>query len=323
MAGRVLATSRNVLMVQAEFAEQFKAAGLELVLSPKLGQPHKEEELLELLPGCLAAVAMPDQYTARVIEAAAPTLKIIARVGVGVDSIDLEAANRHGVWAATAPGNHRAVADFAMLQILALARDYVRIVNQTRAGAWERVSGMELAGKTLAVIGTGRIGREVTARAQGFGMRVIAYDVYEDAAWAAEQGVLYVPLAEALAQADVITLHAPLMPETRHLINATSLAQCKRGVLIVNTARGPLVDEQALAVALDSGQVGGAGLDVFAKEPPVDRIAVDHPRVLASSHCAAETHEANRLQASVALEEVLRVARGERPLHGMNAPQIP
>ena len=173
MAGRVLATSRNVVLVRDEFADRLAAAGLELVLSPKLGQPHTEEDLLGLLPGCLAAVAMPDRYTARVLEAAAPTLKIVARVGVGVDSVDLEAANRLGVWATVAPGNHFAVADFAMLQILALARHYVSIVTQTRAGAWERVSGMELGGKTLAVLGAGRIGREVAARALGFGMRVV------------------------------------------------------------------------------------------------------------------------------------------------------
>jgi phosphoglycerate dehydrogenase-like enzyme len=318
MAGRVLATSRNVLLVQDEFANRLAAAGLELVLSPKLGQPHSEAELLELLPGCFAAVAMPDRYTERVLEAAAPTLKIVARVGVGVDSVDLAAASRLGIWACVAPGNHRAVADFAMLQVLALARDYVRIVNQTRDGGWERVSGMELEGKTLAVIGTGRIGREVTARAQGFGMRVVAYDVFEDAAWAARAGVEYRPLAEALAAADIITLHAPLLPETRHMINSASLAGCKRGVLLVNTARGPLINEPDLAAALDSGQVGGAALDVFDREPPVDRHLVDHPKVLASSHCAAETLEANRVQVSVALEEVLRVARGEPPAHAMN-----
>jgi D-3-phosphoglycerate dehydrogenase len=320
MGGRVLATSRNVLLVQDEFADQLTAAGLELVLSPKLGTPHQEAELLDLLPGCVAAVAMPDRYTERVIEAAAPTLKIIARVGVGVDSVALDAATRHGVWVVTAPGNHYAVADFAMLQIVALARHYVRIVNQTRAGAWERLAGMELRGKTLAVIGTGRIGREVTARAQGFGMRVVAYDVFEDAAWAERTGVTYLTLPEALAQADVITLHAPLTPETRHLINADTLAQCKRGVLIVNTARGPLIDEHALAAALDSGQAGGAALDVFDREPPVERLLIDHPKVLPSSHCAAETEEANRLQAAIALEEVLRVMRGERPLNAANEP---
>lgn len=318
MGGRVLVTSKSVLLARDQFAKELAAAGVELVLSPKLGTPHREEELLALLPGCVAAIAMPDAYTARVIEAAAPPLKLIVRLGVGVDSIAVDEATRRGVWVATSPGNHYAVADFAVLQILALARHYVRIVTQTRAGAWERVQGLELRGKTLAVIGTGRIGREVVARLAGFAMRIVAYDVYEDAAWAAGAGVTYLPLEEALAQADVITLHAPLLPATRHLINEASLARCRPGVLIVNTARGPLIDEPALAAALDRGQVGGAALDVFDQEPPVDRTIVDHPQVLPTSHSAGGTLEASRRAAVMAIEEVLRVLRGERPVNAVN-----
>lgn len=318
MGGRVLVSARNVAMVQEQFAGELAAAGLELVLSPQLGQTLTEADLLELLPGCVAVIAMPDAYTARVIAAAAPPLKLIVRSGVGYDSVDLAAATRHGVWVATTPGNHDAVADFTLLQILALARHYVRIVNQTRAGAWERVAGIELRGKTLAVIGTGRIGREVTARAQAFGMTVVAHDVVEDRAWAGRTGVTYRPLAEALAAADVVTLHTPSLPETRHLLNARTLAQCKRGALIVNNARGPLIDERALAAALDSGQIGGAALDVFDQEPPVDRLIVDHPKVLPTAHSAGGTVESGRRAAVLAIEEVLRVARGERPLYPVN-----
>jgi D-3-phosphoglycerate dehydrogenase len=318
MGERVLVTARNVPLVKDQFAEQLAAAGLELVMSPRMGQTLTEAELLELLPGCVAAIAMPDQYTARVIEAAAPPLKIIVRSGVGYDSVDLEAATRRGVWVATTPGNHDAVADYALLQILALARNYVDTVVKTRSGIWERVTGMELRDKTLAVIGTGRIGREVAKRAQGFGMRVVAHDVLEQTEWARQAGVTYLPLREALAQADVITLHTPLLPETRHLLNAERLAWCKRGVLVVNNARGPLIDEQALADALDSGQVGGAALDVFDQEPPVDRRSVDHPKVLPSSHSAGGTWEASRRAAVMAIEEVLRVVRGERPQNAVN-----
>jgi D-3-phosphoglycerate dehydrogenase len=205
-----------------------------------------------------------------------------------------------------------------MLQILALARPFVQLVNQTRAGTWERASGIELRDKTLAVIGTGRVGRETAARARGFGMRVVAHDVIEDAAWAAGAGVTYLPLDEALAVADIITLHTPLLTSTRHLLNATTLARCKRGVLIVNTARGPLIDEHALEAALDSGQVGGAALDVFDQEPPVDRLIVDHPKVLPTAHSAGGTVESARRAGIMALEEVLRVARGERPKNPLN-----
>lgn len=319
MGGRVLVTARNIPMVRDQFAADLAAAGLELVISTRLGQTLTEAELLEALPGCVAAIAMPDAYTARVIAASAPTLKLIVRSGVGYDSVDLAAATRHGVWVASTPGsNHDAVADFAMLQILSLARSYVQTVNQTRAGRWERVGGMELRDKTLAVIGTGRVGRETAARARGFGMRVVAHDVIEDAAWAAGAGVTYRPLDEALAVADVITLHTPLLPSTHHLLNGATLARCKRGVLIVNTARGPLIDEHALAAALDSGQVGGAALDVFDQEPPVDRLIVDHPKVLPTSHSAGGTAEASRRAGIMALEEVLRVARGERPKNPLN-----
>src|SRR3712207_583304 len=161
MSKRVLVTARNVPLVREQFEAALAEAGVELVMSPKLGQTLTEAELLESLPGCAAAIAMPDAYTARVIAASAPTLRLIVRSGVGYDSVDVEAATRHGVWVATTPGNHDAVADYALLQILALARHYVDTVNATRAGRWERVTGMELRDKTLAVIGTGRIGREV------------------------------------------------------------------------------------------------------------------------------------------------------------------
>jgi lactate dehydrogenase-like 2-hydroxyacid dehydrogenase len=316
---RVLVTARNIAAVADQFADRLQAAGVELVYAPNMGQTKTEAELLDLLPGCLAVIAMPDEYTARVIAACAPPLKLIVRSGVGYDSVDLDAATERGVWVATTPGaNHDAVADFAMLQILALARDYVTSVNHTRASGWQRVTGLELRDATLAIIGTGRVGKETAARARGFGMRVVAHDVYEDATWAAGAGVTYLPLKEALAQADVITLHTPLLPETHHLLNATTLAGCKRGVLIVNTARGPLIDEHALADALDSGQVGGAALDVFDHEPPVDRRIVDHPKVLPTAHSAGGTHAAGRRAAIMTLEEVLRVARGEPPKYPVN-----
>lgn len=318
MTKRVLVTARNVPLVRDQFEAALAEAGVELAMAPRLGQTLTEAELLELLPGCVAAIAMPDAFTTRVIEASAPTLKLIVRSGVGYDSVDIEAATRHGVWVATTPGNHDAVADYALLQILALARHYVATVNATRAGQWQRVTGMELRDKTLAVIGTGRIGREVAARARGFGLRVVAYDMYEAAAWAKEAGVTYRPLRAALAEADIVTLHTPLLPSTRHLLNDETLALCKRGVLIVNNARGPLIDERALAVALDSGQVGGAALDVFDREPPVDRTIVDHPQVLPTSHSAGGTSEASRRAAVMAIEEVLRVLRGERPQNPVN-----
>jgi phosphoglycerate dehydrogenase-like enzyme len=269
-----------------------------------------------LLPGCVAAVAMPDDYSARVIEASAPPLKLIARSGVGYDSIDVQAAKGRGVWVTTTIGsNHDAVADYTLGLILDLARRITEINNKAKEGWWGRLAGMELRGKTLGIVGTGRIGREVAARATPFGMRLVAYDLYPNTDWAAGAGIEYLPLPELLEQADVVTLHAPSTAETRHLLNRETLGRLKRGAYVVNTARGELIDEEALLAALHSGQVGGAALDVFASEPPTpaERPLIEHPQVIATAHCAGAAVEAQRRAAQIALEEVLRVVAGERP----------
>jgi D-3-phosphoglycerate dehydrogenase len=259
---------------------------------------------------------MPDDYSARVIKAAAPTLKLIARSGVGYDSIDLEAAGEFNVWVTTTVGaNHDAVADYALGLLLDLARHITEIVGRVRAGWWGRLAGVELRGKTLGIVGTGRIGREVAARAAGFGLRLVAYDKFPNDDWARGAGVTFVTLDELLAQADFITLHAPATAETRHLLNDATLARCKKGVYVVNTARGDLIDEAALVRALDSGQVGGAALDVFEAEPPTDaqKTVMAHARVLPLSHCAGATVESQRRAAEIAIEQVLEAVRGETP----------
>ncbi|MBI3971915.1 MAG: phosphoglycerate dehydrogenase [Chloroflexi bacterium] len=317
MPDRVLATARNVAMVLDQFRPRLEEAGLEVFFPADTSQVTlPEEALLRILPGCLAAVAMPDEYTARVIAAAAPTLKLIARSGVGYDSIDVEAAKRHSVWVTTTVGsNHDAVADYTFGLILALARRIVEINNETKAGVWKRFAGIELRGKTLGIVGTGRIGREVAARAVPFGLRVVAYDVYPNQEWAVQVGATYLPFEQLLAESDVITLHTPATPQTRHLIGEQTLARCKRGAYVVNTARGELIDEAALLAALDSGQFAGAGLDVYADEPPTEaqRPLITHPKVIATSHCAGAAVEAQRRAAEMALEEVLRVRQGDRP----------
>jgi D-3-phosphoglycerate dehydrogenase len=315
-ANRVLASARNVSMVLDEFRPRLEAAGLEVFFPESPAPTLTEPQLLEILPGCVAVVAMPDDYTARVIEAAAPPLKLIARSGVGYDSIDVAAARAHGVWVTTTVGsNHDAVADFALGLILDLARRISQINAQTKSGWWGRVAGIELRGKTLGIIGTGRVGREVAARAAPFGLRLVAYDLYPDERWAAGAGATYLPLEALLGESDVVSLHAPSTPATRHLLDEATLARLKRGAYVVNTARGELIDEAALLAALESGQVGGAALDVFADEPPTEaqRPLIEHPRVIATAHCAGAAVEAQRRAAGMALEEVLRVVAGERP----------
>ncbi|MGI8424306.1 MAG: phosphoglycerate dehydrogenase [Chloroflexota bacterium] len=316
MALRVMASARNVSMVIENFKSRLDEAGVEVFFPQSAAPTLTEDELLSQLPGCIAAVAMPDDYTARVIKACAPTLKLIARSGVGYDSIDLDAAGEYNVFVTTTIGaNHDAVADYALGLILDLARHITEITHKVRGGWWGRLAGTELRGKTLGIVGTGRIGREVSARAAGFGMRLVAYDKFPNDEWARGAGVMYAPLEELLAQADFITLHAPATAETRHLLNDTSLAKCKPGAYVVNTARGDLIDEAALVRALDSGLIAGAALDVFEQEPPTaaQKPVIRHPLVLPLSHCAGATVESQRRAAGIALEQVLEVARGETP----------
>lgn len=316
MALRVMASARNVAMELDSFRPQLQDAGVEVFFPQSAAPTLTEAELIDQLPGCIAAVAMPDDYTARVIQAAAPQLKLIARSGVGYDSIDLDAARRHNVWVTTTVGaNHDAVADFTLGLILDLARHLTEIAGKVRGGWWGRLAGTELRDKTLGIVGTGRIGREVAARAAGFGMKLVAYDLYPNQEWAGGAGVTYLPLDELIAQSDFITLHAPATRETRHLINDRSLGLMKKEAYVVNTARGELIDEAALVRALDAGKIAGAALDVFANEPPTDeqRPVITHPKVLPLSHCAGAALEAQRRAARIALEQVLQVARGETP----------
>ncbi len=315
---RVIVTSHHVRRVLPERRAELDAAGVELFFPPLPRPQLNEAELLTLAPGCSAAIAMPDAYTARVFDAA-PTLRLVARTGVGFDSIDLDAATKHGVWVTSTPGsNHESVADFTLGLLLCLTRKLVETINQTRSGPWVRMSGMELAGKTLGVAGTGRVGRAVVQRARAFGLRIIAYDLYPDATWAAAQGVTYVTLEDLFARSDILTLHAPANAESHHLVNAATLALCKRGIYLINTARGDLVDEPALLAALQNGQVAGAALDVFTQEPPSDRRLLEHPLVLPLSHSAGGTAEAHVRAANMALDEVLRVLSGKRPLWPAN-----
>lgn len=214
------------------------------------------------------------KVTREIIEASKGRLKVIGRAGVGVDNIDLKAATDNGILVMNTPGgNTTSAAELTMSLILALARSLPAAVTSLKDGKWERSKymGTELGGKTLGVVGLGRIGREVAKWCQSFGMTVIGYDPIMSPEVAAEAGIHSVTLDELYARSDYITLHAPKTTETNNLINAATLAKCKVGVRIVNVARGGLVNEADLLAALKSGRVAGAALDVFSKEPPPPR----------------------------------------------------
>ena len=254
-----------------------------------------EADLIGCIPPFEALIVRSQtKVTAKVLEAAAG-LRVVGRAGTGVDNIDLREATRRGVVVMNAPaGNSVAAAEHAFGLMLAMARNIPQAAESLRAGKWERsaFTGVELEGKTLGICGLGRIGREVARRAAAFRMRILAFDPYVSAEGAADTGAEIVALDRLLAESDFVTLHMPLSAETRNLISDSSLAGAKRGLRVVNAARGGLVDETALLAALETGQVSGAALDVFEKEPPGAIPLLAHPRVIATPHLGASTHEA-------------------------------
>ncbi|MGD9906101.1 MAG: hydroxyacid dehydrogenase [Vicinamibacterales bacterium] len=251
--------------------------------------------------------------------AAAPKLRAIARAGAGVDNIDLAAAAARGVVVMNAPGaTSISVAELTLGLLLALVRQLPAADRALKSGQWVKpaAAGSELCGKTIGIVGFGRIGRIVGRLCAAFGMTVIAHDPYVAAAEAGGEALL-VSLDELCARADVISLHLPASATTHHLFDATRLARCRRGVRLVNTSRGVLVDEAALLAALESGQVGGAGLDVFAAEPPIDWALARHPAVVATPHLAASTREAQErvgIETAAAVRDFLRDGRISNPV---------
>lgn len=229
--------------------------------------------------------------------AAAPRLRIVARAGTGVDNVDLDAASAQGVLVVNAPGaNSVSVAEHTMALLLASARSVAEADAGLKAGRWEkkRLTGVEVRGKTLGVVGLGRIGREVVHRAHAFGMRCVAHDPFIAAQIAADLDVELMELDELCGAADFITLHVPATGPGP-LFTAERLARCRPSARIVNTARGALIDEEALADAIERGAIGGAGLDVFQVEPPPDDRLVRLPQVVTTPHIAGSTHEAQEL----------------------------
>ena len=230
--------------------------------------------------------------------AAAPRLRVVARAGTGVDNVDVAAASARGILVVNAPGaNSISVAEHACALMLALARSVPAADRAMKEGRWEkhRFLGNELRGKMLGIVGLGRIGQEVAHRARAFGMHVLAHDPFIAKEIADGFGARLVSLDDLCSTADYVTLHVPSTPETKHLFNDAQFARCKRGLRIINTARGELIDEQALRRALESGIIAGAALDVFEREPPTDWALAKFPQVIGTPHIAASTEEAQEL----------------------------
>ena len=278
----------------------FKDRGIEVDFQPKLG-PDKEK-LAALIGGFDGlAIRSATKVTAKLLENA-KNLKVIGRAGIGVDNVDIPAATAKGVIVMNTPfGNSITTAEHAITMMLALAREIPQADASTQAGKWEknRFMGVEITAKTLGVIGCGNIGSIVVDRAHGLRMKVIAYDPFLSMERARDLGVEKVELEELFRRADFITLHTPLTEKTKNIIDAKSIATMKKGVRIINCARGGLVDETALRQALDSGHVAGAAFDVFVEEPAKTNPLFGHPNVVCTPHLGASTTEA---QENVALQ---------------------
>ena len=262
----------------------------------RAGRPH--DELLRDLADADALVVRSATKVDASLIAAAPRLQVVARAGTGVDNVDLDAASKRGILVVNAPGaNSVSVAEHTCALMLAMSRSIAMADAQMKEGRWEKKSlqGGEVRGKTLGVIGLGRIGREVARRARAFEMRLVAHDPFISAQVAADLDVDLVSLDDLCERADFITLHVPSSAGNGPLIGRDQLARCKRGVKIINTARGDLIDEDALAEALREGHVAGAGLDVFGVEPPATTTLTGLPGVVATPHIAASTKEAQEL----------------------------
>src|ERR1700704_255615 len=254
----------------------------------------KDNLLAEIADAEALIVRSATKVTAELLELA-PKLWAVGRAGVGVDNIDLEAATKRGVLVMSTPGgNAVSVAEHTFALLLALARQVPRLDRAIHEGRWEKSSaaGTEVRGKTLGLIGLGRIGSEVAVRAEAFDMRVLAYDPFISEAAAREVSVELVPLEKLLAESDFVSLHTALSPATQNLINSSSLAKMKKGAVIINAARGELIEEAALADALKSGHIGGAGLDVFAVDPPKNSPLIGLPNIVGTPHIAGSTTEA-------------------------------
>ncbi|MEV0275055.1 hydroxyacid dehydrogenase [Streptomyces sp. NPDC050610] len=253
--------------------------------------------------------------------AAAPRLRVVARAGVGLDNVDVVAATRHGVLVANAPlSNVLSVAELTIGLILALMRHVVPAGSALRAGRWERTrhQGIELAGRTVGIVGLGHVGTLVAQRLAAFKVEVIAYDPYVPQSHAQSVGAALTALDELMGRSDVVTVHLPKNSVTTGIIGERELRLAKPSMLLVNTARGGIVDETALAVALKEERLAGAALDVFEIEPAVGNPLLDLPNVLTTPHLGASTREAQGRAGREAVSAVLRVLVGERPEHAVN-----
>lgn len=283
--------------------------------------PLPESRMLDVVGEIDGFLCGDDEITRAVIEKALPRLKVISKYGIGLDKIDVKAATDLNIPVLFTPGvNHTTVAEHTFCLMLALVRNLVPEANFVRDGKWTRITGRELHGKTLGIVGLGRIGREVALRARAFGMKLAGYGNYWDQGFAEEVGMRRIhKLEDLLGEVDLLSLHTKLTSETRHMLNERRIALMKDGAVIVNCARGELVERDALIAALASGKIAGYGADVLDQEPPpADHPLLKAPNVVITPHIGSRTYENVVRQAGMAVENISRFFAGKEPLAQAN-----
>ena len=306
--------------IPGEHLEKLKEAGHEVVVS-EFNRPLTGEELVAAVKGVDAILSLlTDRIDGDLMDAAGPQLKIISNYAVGFDNIDVTGATDRGIVVVNTPSDevNEAVAEHTWALILALARRIVESDEAVRRGGykgWEPdiFIGVSIIGKTLGIVGLGRIGSMVARRAKGYNMTVLYNKHDPDPEAEKELGVAFASLDELLAKSDFVSLHVPLTDETRHMINAETLAKMKKGSFLINTARGPVVDERSLVEALKSGHLGGVALDVFDNEPNIDPELLAMPNTITTPHIASATFEARNKMGEMAVEAILDTLEGEKP----------
>ena len=320
MAKRILLTTTSFQDTPGEHHQLLEREGFEIVRDRG---PLPEARMLELVAkgdfdGWLIG---DDAITRAVIQKSLPRLRVISKYGIGLDKVDVKSATELKVPVTFCPGvNHTTVAEHVFGLMLAIYRDIVTECNHVKSGQWKRLTGHELLGKTIGIIGVGRIGKEVTIRARAFGMNVIGFDIYWDDKFAQANNVRRAAsIEEVLMNSDVVTLHTNLTDETRHMINVKRLAMMRKGAVLINTARGELVETNDVVAALKNGQLHGYGADVLEQEPPPK----DHPLFACSNavitpHIGSRTYESVARQAKMAAENLIAVLNGKKPLAQAN-----
>ena len=310
---QVLVTPTSFGKSDPQLCRDLEAQVGKAVYNPS-SKPLKAAELVRLLADMDGYIAGLDEINRQVI-ASAHKLKVIARYGVGFDNVDLQAAQEHGIIVTNTPGaNSKAVAELTVGLMISLGRSLPQACQETKAGGWPRLPSFSLEGKNIGLYGLGAIGKQVARQLAGFDCKILAFDVAADAEFAAAHQVKLVPQDELISSSDFLSLHCPVVPETRGMVNQAFLSRMKPGAFLINTARGELVDEQALLVALQSGHLRGLALDVYSKEPPgAEHPLVRLPQVITTPHIASHSDSATTAMGRLSLEDCLAVLRGDAP----------